>query len=194
MRHTYEIKPTNFATLPDDKKLGALTKFYRFLAAIQKPARIITQKEYISLEIGADKKLLPLPRTFLISGESLEQILEHAGLEYSLVAKEPRWMVKSESLNYLTLDDDALARCYSLYKVPFTLPAAWISSLLSYSEMISVWLKPIENHKAVSQIQRYLGLVAAGANTSYDLKYRTEKGLAVLDALTKQQTNCFCSQ
>lgn len=191
MRQTYEIKPTNFATLPDDKKLGALTKFYRFLAAIQKPARIITQKEYISLEIGADKKLLPLPRTFLISGEPLEQILEHAGLEYSLVAKEPRWKIKSESLNYLTLDDDVIARCYSLYKVPSTLPAAWISSLLSYSEMISVWLRPIENHKAVSQIQRYLSLVSAGANTSYDLKYRTEKGLAVLDALTKQQTRLF---
>ncbi|MEW6044014.1 MAG: ATP-binding protein [Thermoproteota archaeon] len=189
-KHTYEIKPTNFATLPDDKKLSALTKFYRLLASIQKSIRIITQKEYIQLEIGEGKKLLPLPRTFLVSAEPLEQILEQIGLEYSLVARAPTWKVKSEQLNYLTLDD-SLARCYSLYKVPSTLPAAWLNSILSHSEMVSVWIKPIEAHKAVAQMQRYLSLVSAGANTSHDLRYRTEKGLAVLDGLAKQQTKLF---
>ncbi|MFN3654970.1 MAG: VirB4 family type IV secretion system protein [Candidatus Nitrosotenuis sp.] len=189
-KYTYEIKPTNFVTLPDDKKLNALTKFYRLLASIQKSIRIITQKEYIQLEIGEGKKLLPLPRTFLVSTEPLEQILEQVGLEYSLVARAPTWKIKSEQLNYLILDD-SFARCYSLYKVPSTLPAAWLNSILSYSEMVSVWIKPIEAHKAVAQMQRYLSLVSAGANTSHDLRYRTEKGLAVLDGLAKQQTKLF---
>lgn len=189
-KHTYEIKPTNFATLPDDKKLNALTKFYRLLASIQKSIRIITQKEYIMLEIGEGKKLLPLPRTFLVAAEPLEQILEQVGLEYSLVARAPTWKIKSEQLNYLTLDD-SFARCYSLYKVPSALPAAWLNSILPHSEMVSVWIKPIEAHKAVAQMQRYLSLVSAGANTSHDLRYRTEKGLAVLDGLAKQQTKLF---
>lgn len=189
-KHTYEIKPTNFATLPDDKKLAALTKFYRLLASIQKSIRIITQKEYVQLDMGDGKKLLPLPRTFLVSAEPLEQILEQVGLEYSLVARAPAWRIRSEQLNYLALDD-SLARCYSLYKVPSTLPAAWLNSILSYSEMVSVWIKPIEAHKAVAQMQRYLSLVSAGANMSHDLRYRTEKGLAVLDGLTKQQTKLF---
>jgi hypothetical protein len=189
-KHTYEIKPTNFATLPDDKQSGALGKFYRLLASIQKSIRIITQKEYLQLDIGGGKKMLLLPRTFLVSAEPLEQVLEQVGLEYSLVAKAPTWKIRSEQLTYLALDD-SVARCYSLYKVPSTLPGAWINSLLSHSEMISVWLKPIEGHKAVSQIQRYLSLVSAGANTSHDLKYRTEKALAVLDGLTKQQTKLF---
>jgi hypothetical protein len=190
-KHTYEIKPTNFGTLPDDKKLAALTKFYRLLSAIQKPVRIIMQKDSLELQVGDDKKLVPVPRTFLVSNEPIEQTLDQVGLEYSMVAKPPSWEVKSESLGHLTFADSTLARCYTMYKVPATLQPAWVHSLLSKSDMVSVWIKPIENHKAVSQLHRYVGLVSSGAARSHELKYRTEKGLAVLDALTKQQTKLF---
>ncbi len=190
-KHAYEIKPTNFGTLPYDKKLAALTKFYRLLSAIQKPVRIIMQKDSLELQVGDDKKLVPVPRTFLVSNEPIEQTLDQVGLEYSMVAKPPRWDVKSEDLGHLTFTDSTIARCYTLYKVPATLPPAWVHSLLSKSDMVSVWIKPIENHKAVSQLHRYVGLVSSGAARSHELKYRTEKGLAVLDALTKQQTKLF---
>jgi len=190
-KYTYEIKPTNFGALPDDKKLTALTKFYRLLAAVQKPVRIIMQKDALVLEIGNEKKLVPVPRTFLVSSEPIEQTLDQVGLEYSMVAKPPKWEVESENLSYLILADSVFARCYTLYKVPAALPTAWAHSILSKSDMVSIWLKPIEHHKAVSQMQRYVGLVSSGAAKSHDLKYRTEKGLAVLDALTKQQTKLF---
>lgn len=190
-KHTYEIKPTNFGTLPDDKKLAALTKFYRLLAAIQKPVRIIMQKDSLELQVGNDNKIVPVPRTFLVSNEPIEQILDQVGLEYSMVAKPPHWEVKSECLGHLTFADSTLAKCYTMYKVPATLPPAWVHSLLSKSNMVSVWIKPIENHRAVSQLHRYVGLVSSGAARSHELKYRTEKGLAVLDALTKQQTKLF---
>lgn len=190
-KHTYEIKPTNFNTLPDDKKLVALTKFYRLLAAIQKPMRIIMQKDSLVLEIGNEKKLLPIPRTFVVSNEPLEQILDQIGLEYAMVAKAPQWEIKSEQLNHLIMKDSVFAKCYTLYKIPATLSAAWVHSLLGKADVVSVWIKPIESHKAVSQIQRYLSLVSSGATKSHDLRYRTEKGLAVLDALTKQQTKLF---
>ncbi|MFY9301258.1 MAG: ATP-binding protein [Candidatus Nitrosotenuis sp.] len=190
-KHTYEIKPTNFGTLPDEKKLAALTKFYRLLAAIQKPVRIIMQKDSLQLQVGNDKKLVPVPRTFLVSNEPIEQILDQVGLEYSMVAKPPQWEVKSEGLRHLTIADSTLTRCYAMYKVPATLPPAWVHSLLSKSDIVSVWIKPIENHRAISQLHRYVGLVSSGAARSHELKYRTEKGLAVLDALTKQQTKLF---
>jgi len=191
VKHTYEIKPTNFGSLPDDKKLAALAKFYRLLAAVQKPIRIVMQKDSLDLEIGNEKKSIPVPRTFIVSSEPMEQILDQVGLEYSMVAKQPKWEVRSEALHHLVLADSVFATCYTLYKVPSSLPAAWAHSILSKSDMVSVWLKPIENHRAVSQMQRYVGLVSSGAARSHDLKYRTEKGLAVLDALSKQQTKLF---
>jgi hypothetical protein len=190
-KHTYEIKPTNFGSLTDDKKLAALAKFYGLLAAVQKPVRIIMQKGSLELQVGSEKKSLLVPRTFLVSGEPLEQILDQIGLEYSMVARQPHWGIKYEALTHLALADSVFAACYTLYKVPSSLPAAWAHSILSISDVVSVWLKPIEIHRAVSQMHRYVGLVSSGAGKSYDLKYRTEKGLAVLDALSKQQTKLF---
>jgi hypothetical protein len=190
-KYTYEIKPTNFESLPDDKKLAALAKFYRLLAAVQKPMRIVMQKDTLGLEIGNEKKTVPVPRTFLTSSEPIEQVLDQVGLEYAMVAKQPQWGVEFEALNYLVLAGSVFASCYTLYKVPSSLPAAWAHSVLSKSDMVSVWIKPIEHHKAVSLMHRYVGLVSSGATKSQDLKYRTEKGLAVLDALSKQQTKLF---
>lgn len=188
--HAYEIKPTNFATLPDEKQLGALAKFYRLLASIQSPLRIVMQKQLIKVELGSENKNVLMPRTMLVAREPLEQTLEQVGLQYSIVTKEPTWKIVDEHLNYLVLAD-SVARCYSLYMMPSMLPAAWVHSLLLQCDLVSVYVKPIESHKAVSQMQRYLGLVSSGASMYSELKYRTEKASLVLDALTRQQSKMF---
>lgn len=190
----YEIKPTNFGTLPDDKKMIALSKFFQTLSSIQKPIRIIMLKESLELEVGNEARYLQIPRTYVVSSESLELILEQVGLEYSVVASAPDWKVKSENLSNVILENDSFAKCYTLYKIPSTLPAAWAHSLLSRVDMVSVWLKPIENHKAVSQMIRYTGLVGTGATRSHNARYSFQKGQQVLEALSRQETKLFnCS-
>lgn len=190
----YEVKPTNFGTLPDDKKMTALSKFFQTLSSIQKPVRVIMLKEPLELEIGTEIRHLQIPRTYVISSESLELILEQIGLEYSVVVSAPKWKIKSENLNNVILEDGNFAKCYTLYKMPATLPAAWAHSLLSKADVVSIWIKPIENHKAVSQMIRYTGLVGTGAAKSYNARYSFQKGQAVLEALSRQETKLFnCS-
>ncbi|HEY8111099.1 MAG TPA: hypothetical protein VIG05_09570, partial [Candidatus Nitrosotenuis sp.] len=101
----YEIKPTNFGTLPDDKKMIALSKFFQTLSSIQKPIRIIMLKESLELEVGNEARYLQIPRTYVVSSESLELILEQVGLEYSVVASAPDWKVKSENLSNVILEN-----------------------------------------------------------------------------------------
>ncbi len=190
----YEIKPTNFGTLPDDKKMIALSKFFQTLSSIQKPIRIIMLKDPLELEVGNEIRYLQIPRTYVVSNESLELILEQIGLEYSVVASAPDWKVKSENLSNMILENDNFAKCYTLYKIPSTLPAAWAHSLLSRVDMVSIWIKPIENHKAVSQMIRYTGLVGTGAAKSHNARYSFQKGQEVLEALSRQETKLFnCS-
>lgn len=190
----YEIKPTNFGTLPDDKKMIALSKFFQTLCSIQKPIRIIMLKEPLELEVENETRFLQIPRTYVVSSESLELVLEQVGLEYSVVASAPYWKVKSENLKNVILENDSFAKCYTLYKIPSTLPAAWAHSLLSRVDMVSIWLKPIENHKAVSQMIRYTGLVGTGAARSHNAMYSFRKGQQVLEALSRQETKLFnCS-
>ena len=190
----YEVKPTNFGTLPDDKKMAALSKFFQTLSSIQKPIRIIMMKEQLELEISAETRYLQVPRTYVISGESLDLILEQIGLEHSVVSSAPEWKIKSENLNHVTLENSNFVKCYTLYKIPSTLPAAWAHSLLSKADVVSIWIKPIENHKAVSQMIRYAGLVGTGASKSHSARYSFQKGQEVLEALSRQETKLFnCS-
>ncbi|WP_179368133.1 VirB4 family type IV secretion system protein [Candidatus Nitrosotenuis sp. DW1] len=190
----YEIKPTNFNTLPDDKKMLALSKFFQTLSSIQKPIRIIILKEPLELEIGNEIRYLQVPRTYVVSNEPLELILEQIGLEYSMISSVPNWKIKSENLNSVILENNNFAKCYTLYKIPSTLPAAWTHSLLSRADMVSIWIKPIENHKAVSQMIRYAGLVGTGATKSYNTKHSFQKSQEVLEALSRQETKLFnCS-
>ena len=190
----YEVKPTNFGTLPDDKKMAALSKFFQTLGSIQKPIRVMMLKEPLELEIGAETRHLQIPRTYVISGESLDLILEQIGLEHSVVSSAPEWKIKSENLNHVVLENSNFVRCYTLYKIPSTLPAAWAHSLLSKADIVSIWIKPIENHRAVSQMIRYTGLVGTGAAKSHSARYSFQKGQEVLEALSRQETKLFnCS-
>jgi hypothetical protein len=190
----YEIKPTNFGTLPDDKKMAALGRFLGVLTSIQRTVRILMIKDPLDLQMGNETKSLHIPRTYLVAEERLEQLLHQTGLEYSMATDRPRWRVAREHLTHLVLGDKSLARCYTLYRLPSTLGAAWAHSLLSHVDMISIRIRPIESQTAVSAINRYVGLLGASELKNPASRYKYEKGLDVLQALARQETRLFkCS-
>jgi hypothetical protein len=193
-KFVYEIKPTNFGTLPDDKKMVALSKFFGILASIQRPIRIIMLKEPLELEMGGQTRRLHVPRTYLICLEPLEHVLQQIGVEYSMATSEPSWKIRTEQISHLILDDGSIARCHTLYRMPASLSAAWAHGLLPHVEMISIRIKPIESHRAVSIINRYVGLVGTAAATNVISHYKHQKGTQLLAALTRQETRMFtCS-
>jgi len=190
----YEIKPTNFGTLPDDKKMVALGRFLGVLTSIQRTVRILMIKDPLDLQMGNETKNLHIPRTYLVAEERLEQLLHQTGLEYSMATDRPRWSVAREHLTHLVLGDKSLARCYTLYRLPSTLSAAWAHSLLSHVDMISIRIRPMESQAAVSAINRYVGLLGASELKNPSSRYKYEKGLDVLQALARQETRLFkCS-
>jgi ABC-type methionine transport system ATPase subunit len=151
-------------------------------------------KEPFELEIGNQFHRLHVPRTYLVSSEPLEQTLQQIGLEYSMATSEPTWRIKSEQMTHLTLDDGSLARCYTLYRIPATLAAAWAHDILGHVDKVSIRANPIEGYRAVSIINRYLGLVGTSSTKNPLSRYKFEKGTALLSALTKQETKLFtCS-
>lgn len=193
-RFVYEIKPTNFVTLPDDKKTATLARFFDILASIQRPIRIIMLKEPLQIEMGSGVHRLQIPRTYVVSMEPLDQILHQIGMEYSMATSEPSWKIRAERLSFMRLEDGDLVKCYTLYRTPASLVAAWVHNILSYVEMISIRIKPVENYRAVSLINRYVSLVGADAPSSPSSSYKYEKGTELLAALSRQETRMFtCS-
>lgn len=193
-KFVYEIKPTNFGTLPDDKKIAALSRFFSILASIQRPVRIIMLKDPLKIEMGNAVRMLMIPRTYLVCAEPLEQTMQQIGIDYSMSTLEPSWKIKSEHLSRLTLQDGSVCRCYTLYKIPASLPAAWAHGILPHVEMVSIRIKPVETHKAVSTINRYVGLVGTNAARNPSFSYKYQKGMELLSAFTRQETRMFaCS-
>ncbi len=194
LEFVYEIKPTNFSTLPDDKKIVALGRFFNIISSIQKPVRILMIKEPLTLEMGTDVKTLQIPRTYLVSEEPLEQFLQQTGLEYSVATNKPKWDIQEERLSFLKLKDGSLAKCYTLYGIPATLSAAWAHQLLAYVDLVSIRMRPIENHRAISSINRIVGLITASTAKNPAAHYKYEKGMDLLQALARQETRLFkCS-
>ncbi|WP_177309432.1 VirB4 family type IV secretion system protein [Candidatus Nitrosotenuis uzonensis] len=194
LEFVYEIKPTNFSTLPDDKKIVALGRFFNIISSIQKPVRILMIKEPLTLEMGTDMRTLQIPRTYLVSEEPLEQFLQQTGLEYSVATNKPKWDIQEERLSFLKLKDGSLAKCYTLYGIPATLSAAWAHQLLAYVDLVSIRMRPIENHRAISSINRIVGLITASTAKNPAAHYKYEKGMDLLQALARQETRLFkCS-
>lgn len=193
-KFAYEIKPTNFGTLPDDKQIVALGRFFNILTSIQRPIRILMFREPLDIEMGEQMRRLHIPRTHLVSEEPLEQTLHRAGLEYSIITAQSNWAIESERLGHLVMQDGSLARCYTLYRLPATLAAAWTHNLLPLVDLVSIRVKPIENNAAVSTINRFVGLVGAGSSKDPWARYKYEKGTELLQSLARQETRVFaCS-
>ncbi|MEM4252205.1 MAG: ATP-binding protein, partial [Candidatus Nitrosotenuis sp.] len=82
----------------------------------------------------------------------------------------------------------------TLYGIPATLSAAWAHQLLAYVDLVSIRMRPIENHRAISSINRIVGLITASTAKNPAAHYKYEKGMDLLQALARQETRLFkCS-
>lgn len=191
VKFNYEIKPSNFFTLPDEKQTAVIGRFFALLSNLQKTAKILMIKEPLDVQIGNEIRRMQVLRTYLSSDESLENVLESLGYEYSVVLEIPSQKIKSEKLHHLSLHNGYLAKCFTLYSLPASLGPAWVHSLLAPADMISITIQPIQHDKAVSQMNRYTTLVQAAASKSLKMANRSAISEQVLMALTRQETKLF---
>jgi hypothetical protein len=191
VKFNYEIKPSNFFTLPDEKQMSVIGRFFALLSNLQKTAKIFMIKEPLDVQIGNEIRRMQVLRTYLSSDDSLENVLESLGYEYSVVLEMPSWKIKSEKLHHLNIQGDYLAKCFTLYSLPANLGPAWVHSLLVPADMISITISPIQHDKAVGQMNRYTTLVQTAASKSLKMANRSAISEQVLLALTRQETKLF---
>jgi hypothetical protein len=127
VKFNYEIKPSNFFTLPDEKQMAVIGRFFALLSNLQKTAKILMIKEPLDVQIGNEIRRMQVLRTYLSSDESLENVLESLGYEYSVVLEMPSWKIKSEKLHHLNIQGDYLAKCFTL---PWRLFCQYVQDLL----------------------------------------------------------------
>ncbi|MDE1863625.1 MAG: ATP-binding protein [Thaumarchaeota archaeon] len=188
--YSYEINPTNFFTLPEQKQSAVLSRFYSLLSSIQEPLGIFVTREPLKVGVGGDVRELQVTRTFLSSTEPLDWILEGQGFGYA-VSVPPKLEAEKESWKHVRLADGRLARCFTLYLPSSSLYAAWAHSLLSNADMLRMLFVPVEQDTAVARLARKIHLMRSTLSTNPGTLRQIESGSAVLANLERNATRLF---
>ncbi|MDE1863031.1 MAG: DUF87 domain-containing protein [Thaumarchaeota archaeon] len=188
--YPYEINPTNFFTLPEQKQSAVLSRFYSLLASIQEPLQILVTKEPLRIGIGNDTKTLEVTRTFMSSTEPLDWMLESQGFDYA-VSSLPKFETKKEFWKHVQLQDGSLAKCFTLYLPSSSLYPAWAHSLLSVADVLTTEFVPVEQDRAVSKLQRKVHLMRSTMSTNPKIVHQIQMGLEAISELEKNNTRLF---
>ena len=189
--YTYEVKPTNFFTLPAQKQAVVLSHFYYLLSSIQEPLRIRITKEPLSVDMGNEVRNLQILRTFMSSTEPLDGILESQGYDYFFVPSPPKFEAKQEYWKHLLLQNGKLAKCFTLYSPSSSLSPAWVYSLLSACDTIMLEFVPIEQDRAVSKLRKKIHLMRSTQSTNSKIVNQIQIGLQTVSELEKNNTKLF---
>jgi len=188
MIHSYEVKPTNFFTLSDEKQRVMLSRFYSVLSSIQEPLQIMMVKEPLDVQMGNDVRHLQTLKTYMSSTEPLDWALERHGYDFFLASDIPKFHAKTELLKHVILENGKFAKCFTLYSLSSTLSPAWIHSLFPVSNMIILGFMPIEQDKAVSKLRRKIHLMQATQSTSPKIVNQLQMASEAVNALEKNST------
>ena len=188
MIHSYEVKPTNFFTLSDEKQRVVLSRFYSVLSSIQEPLQIMMVKEPLDVQMGNEVKHLQTLKTYMSSTEPLDWALERQGYDFFLASDIPKFHAKTELLKHVVLENGKVAKCFTLYSLSSTMSPAWIHSLFSVSNAIIISFTPIEQDKAVSKIRRKIHLMQATQSNSPKTVNQLEMAREASHALEKNST------
>lgn len=197
-RYTYEIQPTNFFSLPDEKQETILTRFAQLLnaAAGDGPVTLTLARGYVEFEGQRYGNV----KTYISCEEELGGYLSTLGFGSKEVDCSPSLDVVTERVRSLltryTSDGPEVSsmgrpcRLFVLTALRPRMPAAWVHSLLQHCDLVTVRVKKIDPDLAVSMAQKYRTTIEAAARRASFVP-KLERADAVYQALRAQRTALF---
>lgn len=198
-QYVYEIQPTNFFSLPDEKQETMLTRFAQLLnvAAGDGPITLTLARSYVEFE----GQRYDSTRTYISSHEELAGYLSALGFASREVAFHPFLDVVTERarsvLTRYTFDGPEVSstgrpgRLFVLTSLRPRMSSAWAHSLLQHCDLVAVRVKKMDPDQAVAMAQKYRTTIEAAAARRQSLLPKLEKADAVYQALRAQRTALF---
>ena len=168
----YTVTPTNFVTLPEAKQQKKIGEFFDILRTIQKPIRIRLARKILAVPVDGQTVGMPILQIYVSSHEPLGGILDALRYEYtSDIGGHNGMRILEEGWRDLTVDPGngarALAKCFTLRRLPHELPWAWIATSVfpSCYETV-IWIEPIPYQDALKGIRKKKELLYESAMRS----------------------------
>jgi hypothetical protein len=196
---TYEIQPTNFFSLPDEKQETVLIRFAQLLnsASGDGPVTLTLARGYVEFEGQRYGSI----RTYISACEELAGRLSALGFASNEVGCAPCLDTVTEHARSIvaryTFDGSEASpmgrpsRLFVLTALRPRMSAAWAHSLLQHCDLVAVRVKKIDPDLAVSMAQKYRTTIEAAAVRRAGLVPKLERADAVYQALRAQRTGLF---
>jgi len=161
-RHTYEILPVNFITLPEQRQDELASRFHFLLNSVPSPVRIAMVRGKRGVELGPDRTaVVEYPTFFIECGEPLDDILEANRFLFQRADSFPVPDVRTARWSHLVLEDGRLAQCLTVYELPAALPIGFLSELYGTADVVQFTASPLDPEEAARKIENYKRTVNA---------------------------------
>lgn len=155
-RYVYEIFPTNFIFLPEHRQDELLSRFVLMLNSAPSTIKVVMVKGKRGIELGGGRTAVIEHPTFYIEcGEPIDDILESTRFLFQRVEELPVPKVWRERWNHLLLEDGRVARSFTAYDLPATLPVGFLSEVYDIAEVVQFKATPISPEEASSKLEGY---------------------------------------
>ncbi|HVX02270.1 MAG TPA: ATP-binding protein [Nitrososphaera sp.] len=194
---TYEIQPTNFDSLPDEKQETLLIRFASLLNTAGKITMTLAREhvDFRGQRFYTNKTYVSSPE------EQLDDYLASLGFKFRLVDAAPTLEILSENTRHVVVKythdgpdsppTGRFGRLFVLTGLRPAMPPAWINSLLQHCQIVVVRARKIDSDQALGMAQKYKSTIEAAAAKKPSLIPRLERAAAVYQGLQAQRTALF---
>lgn len=184
-KYFYNIKPTNFLILSEDKQQKKLNDFFGLLTSIQKELQITLTRTPITIDYKNKKTEMQVLQVLLDSTEPLDNILEKLNIDFSRDEEHYKLTVSSEGISDFTTihnDEKIIGKGFTLENMPSSLPDAWIHRIFDSFHRLQIHVTPIKVDKAHKIIKNKKALY----NDKTSSNYKDDKRVNDIIQLSKE--------
>ncbi|MEM3361523.1 MAG: ATP-binding protein, partial [Candidatus Bathyarchaeia archaeon] len=153
-KYYYEIFPVNFVNLPIEKQEFVIESFKNFLNSLEKSVKIIVCRDEKSVRVGGQEMLFDFYRFFVEAQEPLDVKLKAMNMTFQSIPSVPEFKFVREGGAHLYLEGGALARVFTVYKMPPSIVEGFLTETYGVVERVVISINPLDQERAVGKLGR----------------------------------------
>ena len=199
LEYAYEVYPSNFFLLPEQRRNALIDSFRTFLNALSSDLKITVVRSERTVEIGGHQITTTYYRFFMESAEPIDHLLDASGIRFQPLAEAPAIEPVKIFAKHMALKGGTLMRAFTVYALPETLVEGFISELYGAAERIVLYIRPLPPDTATSRMRSYKTLLqslvdsdaARGRRPRDDVVMKLRMAQEAYEALASGSTRLF---
>ena len=159
LEYVYEVYPSNFYLLPEQRRNALVDNFRAFLNALSSDLKITVVRAEKPIEIGGQQIITSYYRFFMESTEPIDHLLDAVGIRFQPLAEPPALEPVKVFTKHMALKGGTLMKAFTVYALPESVVEGFVSELYGAAERIVLYIRPLPPDIATSKMRNYKTLL-----------------------------------